>query len=86
MSEWQPIETAPKDGTRILAWSSEYGQRETRMTMYGKGSPGYAKWARGEGPAESGWNWQEPQNNWASNWHPTHWKVLCAPPQTASAA
>ena len=27
MSEWQPIETAPKDGTEIILWESRKGHR-----------------------------------------------------------
>lgn len=82
MSEWQPIETAPRDGTAILAWNAEYGQRETKMMKYVPGSLGYAVWERGDGPLNYGWEWTEPQNNWASTWNPTLWKPLDAPSST----
>ena len=82
-SKWQPIETAPRDGTRILAWNSEYGQRETYMSMYSKGSVGYERWVRGNGPAEIGWDWQEPMNGWAFTWKPTHWMPLPEAPETS---
>ena len=77
---WQKIETAPKDGTRVWAWNSEYGQRETYMKKYGKGSPGFAEWEKGDGPLNAGWLWEEPQHNLGSTWKPTHWMPLPASP------
>ena len=72
---WQPIETAPKDGTPILGWSIEYGARETRSDTYTPGSPGFA-----QGLTDRWWYWEEPKHNWASRWNPTHWQPLPAPP------
>lgn len=87
---WRPIETAPKDGTPILAygplpgWNSRdhgwHGVRETRWDCYPQGSPGYDKWTRGEGPLGIGWEWYEPVHNWQHHWQPTHWLPLPAPP------
>ena len=79
--DWQPIETAPRDGTHILGWNAEYGQRETNMGRYGKGSPGFAAWEKGDGPLNYGWVWDEPIHNWGCTWKPTHWLPLQQPPK-----
>jgi hypothetical protein len=78
--DWQDIATAPTDGTRILGYSPDYGQRETYMRQYGEGSMGYAEWKAGKGPLNCGWDWSEPVHNWGSSWKPTHWKPLAAAP------
>jgi hypothetical protein len=79
--KWQPIESAPRDGTKILGFSPEFGQRETLMGRYQKGSPGYARWEEGDGPLNYGWDWVEPISNSAFTWEPTHWMPLPEPPK-----
>lgn len=78
--EWQPIETAPRDGTVILAYCPEYGMRQTEMGRYREGSPGYARWEMGDGPRNYGWVWIEEKHNSAHTWKPTHWMPLPPPP------
>ena len=77
---WQPIHTAPRDGTKILGYCPKWGIRETRMRFYKVGSLGFKRWQKGEGPQEMGWEWQEHQNNWSSTWQPLQWQPLPEPP------
>ena len=89
MSGWQPIETAPKDGTAILAYGplpsrdAGSGVRETHWKAYPEGSPGWAKWKEGKGPIGIGWDWYEPVHNWSHTWSPTHWMQI--PPMPVAA-
>lgn len=68
---WQPIETAPRDGTIIDIWAN--GERITDC-----------KWISDDfycfedhGDYESYWDWFK-----VSEWHgnPTHWMPVPAPP------
>lgn len=34
MSEWQPIETAPRDGTKILVWVPDGGESEATTAWW----------------------------------------------------
>ena len=70
MSEWQPIETAPKDGTRVVLFQPKND---------GKGYIACASW-------DSYWQWVERGADYATELtgvgelHPTHWQPLPEPP------
>ena len=94
--EWQPIETAPKDGTPILGWcdheADPYYEGETRLTPYGANAEGMKH-------VEDGLNivsWHESIDEteyiipawWClhDGWYdtaanPTHWMPLPEPPR-----
>lgn len=54
--QWQPIETAPKDGTEILAWDGQ-GQA-TISWSNGCWSLVYAGWRAEDGEFDGAINWQ----------------------------
>jgi hypothetical protein len=74
--EWQPIETAPKDGTEVLVWN---GGNDGFYTT--PGQMGVAYWGRQGFP--------ERKRAWCASdccdgvttYTPTHWMPLPAPPQ-----
>lgn len=68
MSEWRPIETAPKDGTPVLLWVG-----------VGMSEP-WAQTARWVNEPESGWSgWVDTYEGFDLA-EPTHWMPLPAPP------
>ena len=73
--KWQPIETAPKDGTQILVWSP---YRHTCVTWYSgqyDDQPhGWIDWFTGK---EYGGNWYAHKA--------THWMPLPDPPKERGA-
>ena len=76
MTGWQPISTAPKDGTMVLLAEIDPDEPETLWDKYGHIDIGC--WERSErDPAFT-------VEGWASNYgridDPTHWMPLPAPP------
>jgi hypothetical protein len=77
MSNWQPIETAPKDGTHILAWSR---YDEPHIVGWSGAGAGRGRWLSYgcDGPAISS------QSDFGTDYQesmPTHWQPLPEPPQ-----
>lgn len=73
--DWQPIETAPKDGTRIIGWN---GDVVTEMGWVGRADDdGHVGWCQAEfwdgGLLYEMHNQMEPE--------PTHWMPLPDPPK-----
>lgn len=70
VGEWHPIDTAPKDGTRIIVYRHRtYGNPKTVGEDY---------WFKGN----NGWCWAKSN----SGSQPTHWMPLPAPPHTPRTA
>lgn len=90
---WQPIETAPKDKTKFLAFGKGHGNR---AFSYHIGEPGFPMFSI------CWWDWHESEKDvpvgdglfrkepcrelesWRCEWGfvPTHWMPLPAPPES----
>ena len=68
MSDWQPIETAPKDGTHFLVWDSFYGIRIGRAHIRHDHDDWLSYMDGHKGSSKGGIR-------------ATHWMPLPAPPQ-----
>lgn len=71
---WQAIETAPKDGSRVLLYSCEYKRHWFGSGYYFKGVPG-----DGEGWIAHSFL-TVPNNDSSGTFEPSHWMPLPAPP------
>jgi len=65
---WKPIESAPKDGTRVLV---------TRWPRTGHTDPTKIAWCYADSPAFKEWRIRL---NKGLRYDPTHWRPLPAPP------
>ena len=74
MSEWQPIETAPKDGTYIIAYFPSHGRREAYAE-----SAYFVDLELEDDPGRGVWVWS--QDGDEPQVQPTHWMPLPEAPK-----
>lgn len=72
MMEWQSIETAPKDGSWILAFDPNILQSEMEP-----GGLVLVRWMLTDGPDGEMWHWGDTLEMLS----PTHWMPTPAPPR-----
>jgi hypothetical protein len=79
MSKWQPIETAPKDGTWFIGRQT-YADTHTGVLKYRKWR---TQWGKTSHVPLYGWCRHYPPTSQDFDlWTPTHWMPLPPPPVT----
>lgn len=78
MSEWYPIETAPKDGTTVMGFDPKYpmfcdAARIVQWTTTGTSIEDEEEEGRAQG-------WTGPRDGFVGDFEPTHWMPLPDPP------
>jgi uncharacterized protein DUF551 len=72
MIDWQPIETAPRDGTNIMLY---YPLKEVNESWEGIVFCYWNKW-------ENNWVWSgRARRTFSRGFQPTHWMPLPEPPE-----
>jgi len=80
MSEWQPIETAPKDGTFILVCQT-LTKKQAKDKAYGIFFQVAAWWADEEDEKDGRWAiYCDLPSEPSLHFNPTHWMPLPEPP------
>jgi hypothetical protein len=74
VSEWQPIETAPRDSTVVLVYRADAGVFTAWFT-----NPGFALGLPDDEWTEDEW-WSTDGTDLQGDLMPTHWMPLPAPP------
>jgi hypothetical protein len=83
--DWQPIETAPKDGTRVLVWASKWAGEIAGVINEAQGSCRIAYYTNGQSDYSGDW-WNDDVGDAYSTWcQPTHWMPLPPPPYATKA-
>lgn len=81
MSEWQPIETAPKDGTEVIGVFHRRYDEDGPATVYGPWTIAWSDWAR---KWRSSWDGSEViscESDFGTEYkepdiEPTHWQPM----------
>jgi len=68
-AEWQPIDTAPKDGTRIFAYCVEWEE------------PVVLRWLQRWHSMSGTWGWCDNSGDMEQDYVPTHWMPIPEPPK-----
>jgi len=72
VSEWQPIETAPKDKQVMLWWRPKSPNRHAEAVVIGQ----ISSWEEGK------W-WNSQRGEYQGIWHITHWRPVPEAPADA---